>query len=96
MKKSFKGKSKNILSFEENEKALLCNVFTKKKKNLKKKLKSKKLYNIPVKIIKISSSSSRYLIVICKSVENLKKDEEYYCCYDLLKKCSEVVWNKFF
>ena len=95
MKKSFKGKSKNILSFEENEKALLCNVFTKKKKNLKKKLKSKKLYNIPVKIIKISSSS-RYLIVICKSVENLKKDEEYYCCYDLLKKCSEVVWNKFF
>ena len=93
MKKSFKWKSTDDCIFIENEKALLCNVYTKKIIILKK-IKGKKLYNIPVKILKICNSTS-YKIVICKNIHNLKENEEYYCSYDLLKKCSEEVWEKF-
>ena len=68
MEKSFKGKTTKDCIFVENEKALLCNVFTKKNNNLKKKFKGKKLYNIPIIILKLYNSTS-YKIKICKTVE---------------------------
>ena len=59
MENSIKEKSIKVREYEKGEKVLLCNKFTVKNKNIKKnKLKGKKLYNIPVKIMSIFNSKS--------------------------------------
>ena len=94
MEKAFKGKSKKYCEFEIGEKALLSNKFTVKNKNIKrKKFKGKKLYNIPVEIISLCNNTS-YKIKIYKNTNDLNLGSEYYCSYDLLKKCNEKTWNE--
>ena len=105
IKKSFKNVGIELNNFIENEKILLNPKFLFKKKYNNKspgtlifnRIKHKKIYSKIVSTV-VKKSGSNYLIEINKDypIYDLKKGEQYYVNYKLIKKCNLESWKKIF
>ena len=103
IKKSFKHVGKDFNNFIEKEKILLNPKFLFKKKYSNNKpgalifnrIKHKKIYTKIASTV-IHKSGSNYLIEISKDypIYELKKGDQYYVNYKLIKKCSLESWKK--